>query len=72
MLLGETDFRFARPLSPGGTYDCDGEVVAVERKRGARAGVFDRLTFAVRMREADGGPDVATLSFTMVFPRPDA
>ena len=72
VLLGETDFAFAAPLVPGATYDCDGEIVSVRRKRGARAGVFDLLTFTVRIREPGGDPPVATCSFTMVFPRREA
>ena len=68
-LLGENEIELTGVLRPGGTYDCEGEVMAIERKRGARAGVFDRFTFRVRVRETDGGGSVATCRYTWIVPR---
>jgi hypothetical protein len=71
VLLGETQLDLAGTLTPGASYECQGEIVAVERKRGARAGVFDRLTFTVSVREDGGAAPVATCSYVWVFPRSD-
>jgi|tagenome__1003787_1003787.scaffolds.fasta_scaffold18878135_2 hypothetical protein len=71
VLLGENEIALAGTLTPGASYDCDGEVIAIERKQGARAGVFDKFTFQVRVREPGGGEAVATCTYTWIFPRRD-
>jgi hypothetical protein len=69
VMFGENELEFNGALRPGGTYVCDAEILAVERKTGKRAGVFDRLTFTVRLRETAGSEPVATSTSTWIFPR---
>lgn len=69
VLFGGIEIDLTRPLAPGTTYDVDGEVVAVERKSGRRAGEFDRVTFVHRLA-AEGEP-VATVTHVWIFPRAD-
>jgi len=70
VMYGQADYEFAGTLHPGATYDSDAEIVGVERKEGRRAGVFDTMTFQVRVRERGGSPDpVVTCTHTWVFPR---
>jgi hypothetical protein len=68
VMFGEIELEFAGPLRPEQEYDVEGEVLAVERKRGRRAGVFDRVTFAHRISEI-AGPRVAQVTHTWIFPR---
>lgn len=51
---GEYDFRFEEPLREGVTYRISGEIEHVERKRGARAGLFDLVRFRLDMTDPDG------------------
>jgi N-terminal half of MaoC dehydratase len=69
VMFGEAELDFAGTLRPGGTYACDAEIVAVERKEGKRAGVFDKMTFVVRVRDQASGEPVVTSSNTWIFPR---
>jgi hypothetical protein len=71
-MFGEASFEFSRPLRPDTVYDVAGEVTDVVRKEGRRAGVFDRLTFAVEVREHDGGAPVVVNRNTWIFPRKEA
>lgn len=69
-VLGSTSLGFAKELVVGATYDVDCRVAAVERKHGARLGVFDMVTCEYAFREA-GEPDVvADVGITYLFPRP--
>jgi hypothetical protein len=68
VLFGEIAFEFAQPLRPETTYHVEGEVLAVERKQGRRAGVFDRVRFCHRLTN-DVGEPVATVTHVWVFPR---
>jgi hypothetical protein len=70
--FGEFGAEFHAPLRAGAAYECDAEILEVERKRGRRSGVFDKLTFLVTIREK--GSDTPTVSCTNVwiFPRGDA
>jgi hypothetical protein len=67
VLVGECGFELRRALRPGVEYEGRGGIVAVERKRGARAGAFDLVTFEVALRE--GPIETAHCSFTWVVPR---
>jgi hypothetical protein len=69
VLLGEIAIELDGVLAPDREYECDGEIVDVERKQGARAGVFDRLTFVVHVRESAGADPVASCTYTWIFPR---
>lgn len=69
VLFGECALEFDHPLVPGTCYTLDGEILSVERKVGRRAGAFDRLTFAVRIRERDTGRPVCTNTNTWMIPR---
>lgn len=68
VLLGECGFELPGPLRPGVEYDGSGGIVAVERKRGERAGTFDLVTFEVTLREGTE-PEPARCSYTWVVPR---
>lgn len=68
VLLGECGFELHRPLRPEVAYEGSGGIVAVERKRGARAGTFDLVTFEVHLREGSGD-EAVRCSYTWVVPR---
>ena len=51
---GTYDFEYHRPILEGETYEVRGEITGVERKRGRRAGLFDKVTFRLEMLEASG------------------
>jgi len=51
---GEYDFVFNEPLREGVTYEISGEIEHVERKRGARAGLFDLVRFRLDMTDPEG------------------
>jgi hypothetical protein len=69
--FGEFGVQYHRPLRSGASYECDGEVLGVERKRGRRAGVFDKLTFRVTIREQGSDETVAVCRNAWIFPRAD-
>ncbi len=72
VMFGETSLDFASTLRPGATYLCEAEIVDVERKHGRRAGTFDKMTFEIRVRDAESKEPVVTCSNTWVFPRAEA
>lgn len=51
---GEYDFVYNEPLREGVTYTISGEIEHVERKRGARAGLFDLVRFRLDMTDPNG------------------
>jgi hypothetical protein len=66
VVFGETTVEQLRPLQRDVEYTVAGEIIDVRRKRGRR-GVFDLVTFELRL--ADGAEAVAVNSQTFVFPR---
>ena len=66
---GEYRWELHQPLRVDVPYRATGEVVAVERKRGRRAGLMDALTFRIDMAEAQTGTPVATTHTTCLFLR---
>jgi hypothetical protein len=69
-LLGELGFEFGEvPMRPGITYAVSSELTAVERKRGRRMPVFDRVTLVHRIAERHGGGAVATVTQVWVVAR---
>jgi hypothetical protein len=66
-LLGGCGFSFHRPLLAARSYRGEGEVVAVESKRGRRAGAFDLVTFEVALHDRDEAS--IDCSYTWVIPR---
>ncbi len=72
VMFGETDLEFNGALVPGTTYDCSGEIVEVERKSGKRAGVFDKMTFRIDVRERGAQEPVVSCRNTWIFPRRSA
>lgn len=67
-MFGEAGLEFHELLHIGKTYRVEGEITAVTRKEGRRAGVFDIVTFELRVSDMDGSVvSVSTNSF--VFPR---
>lgn len=69
VMFGENELELRGALHAGSTYDCEGEIVAVERKAGRRAGVFDKLTFRITVRERGGEAPVAHCTSSWIFPR---
>jgi hypothetical protein len=69
VVFGETEIVFGGTLRPGTTYEVEGEIVDVERKSGKRAGVFDKLVFAVRVHEPGASEPVVTNTNTWIVPR---
>jgi acyl dehydratase len=66
-MFGEQRMVFAEPLLEGLEYEAEGEITAVLRKEGRRAGVFDIVTFEIRLSR-EGRPVVASTS-SFVLPR---
>ena len=69
VLLGECGFELRGPLRPEVAYRGSGGIVAVERKRGARAGDFDLVRFEVVLRGLSDDVEIARCSYTWVVPR---
>jgi hypothetical protein len=67
--FGEFGVEYHGTLRAGATYECDAEVLEVERKSGRRAGVFDKLSFRVTIREKGSDSPVATCTNVWIFPR---
>jgi hypothetical protein len=70
IMLGEQRFVFDAPLQVDREYAVEGGIVDVIRKEGRRAGVFDVVTFELRV--LDGGDQVAVSTTSFVFPRREA
>ena len=51
---GGYDFEYHHPLREGATYRTEGSIISVERKRGRRAGLFDLVTFKLRLIDESG------------------
>jgi acyl dehydratase len=67
-MFGEAGIEFHQQLHIGATYRVEGGITAVARKEGRRAGIFDIVTFELRLfDEMDRVTAVTTNSF--VFPR---
>jgi hypothetical protein len=71
VLMGEVDMEFDGTLRPGATYEGDGEIAAVERKHGARAGAFDRVQLRFTVREEGVAEPVLRCRAAWIFPRGD-
>jgi hypothetical protein len=71
-VFGEQRLEFRAPLVIGRDYEVDGEVTSVVRKRGRRAGVFDMLTFVLRLREPGAAEPAVVTENTFIFPRGEA
>jgi hypothetical protein len=70
-MFGEAGIEIRHQLQIGATYRVEGGITAVARKEGRRAGVFDIVTFELRLFDKkDRVTAVSTNSF--VFPRRDA
>jgi hypothetical protein len=69
-MIGSVEIDFREPLRVGQTYAVSGEFVSLTRKHGRRAGVFDLLSFELRLAAANGRVAV-TASQSWVLPRRD-
>ena len=65
--FGEQKMIFSEPVCEGIEYLASGEITDVTRKEGKRAGVFDIVTFEIRLT-SDGREVVRTTS-SFVLPR---
>jgi hypothetical protein len=72
VLFGELELEFQAPLRPEVDYLIDGEIVAVDRKQGRRAGTFDRVRFVHQIRETDTADPMVTVEHVWIFPRAEA
>lgn len=68
VMFGEAQIDVVRPLQIGDTYTVGGKITDIVRKSGKRAGVFDIVTFALDVMDADGTL-VGTSTNSFVFPR---
>ena len=69
VVMGEVQLDYDGTLTAGTTYLCEACIAGVDRKRGARAGVFDRLLLELAVREADRDEPVVSCAATWIFPR---
>ena len=67
-MLGSTRLELSRALEVGVRYVVDGSFLSVERKRGARAGVFDIAIFELNIRDRDAHL-IARTECSLIFPR---
>lgn len=66
-MLASSRLDYARPLRTERAYRVTGRIVAIQRKQGRTAGVFDLLTFEESVLD---GPDlVCTVTNVFVLPR---
>jgi hypothetical protein len=72
VLMGEVDMEFEGALRPGATYEGAGEIAAVERKHGARAGSFDRVQLHFTVHEQGAAEPALRCRAAWIFPRGDA
>lgn len=72
VVLGEVELDFSGAIVPGTTYDCAAEVLAIDRKQGARMGTFDRLSLLFTVRAADRADVVVRCTAIWIFPRTEA
>lgn len=72
VMFGEQRFKFNGPLQVEREYQVDGGIVDVVRKEGRRAGVFDILTFELRVSEPEANEPQAISTTSFVFPRREA
>lgn len=67
-VFGEHETELLGPILVGATYRIEGEVRAAERKEGRRTGVFDIVTFELRLLDSADEP-VAVTRNSFVVPR---
>jgi hypothetical protein len=68
-LAGAYEFEFNAPLRPDVTYRVEGQITAIERKRGKRMGLLDRLTFVVSVIDPDSDEVAITNTTVWMIPR---
>ncbi len=69
VVFGEFEVEYHGMLRAGATYECDAEILRVERKSGLRAGVFDKFCFEVTIREKGSDDPVAVCTNVWIFTR---
>lgn len=68
-MFGECVLEYSGKLVPGETYEIEGGIIDVERKRGRRAGVFDSMTFQLTGRRQGDQEPLFTVTNSFIFPR---
>lgn len=66
-LFGEQQLQFDEPVFEEVEYGANGGIVGVMRKQGKRAGIFDLVTFQIRL-DREGRTAVTTTS-SLILPR---
>lgn len=66
-MFGEQKMVFSEPVFEGVEYLASGEITGVTRKEGKRAGVFDIVTFEIRLDRE--GRQVVSATSSFVLPR---
>jgi hypothetical protein len=69
VVLGEYSAEVNGLIRSGVAYECTAKILSVERKRGQRAGVFDKLSFQVIIREPERSEPLAVTTNDWIFPR---
>ena len=69
---GEYTWVLAAPMREGVAYDVSGEFTEVERKRGKRASVFDKVTFRLGLVEHESGRLAAEVTNSWLFLRSES
>lgn len=69
VMMAGVEFEFAGTLTPGASYEVEGEVTSVERKAGKRAGAFDLVGFEHRLFDGGDRSPVAVVQHAWVIPR---
>jgi hypothetical protein len=72
VLFGELTFEIESPLRPEVEYEVGGGIIAVERKRGRQAGVFDRATFVHELTATGEAEPSMRVTHVWIFPRAGA
>jgi hypothetical protein len=67
VMFGEAEISVIEPLKIGSTYRVDGEITSAVRKAGKRAGVFDIVSFELKLTLSER--HLATSTNAFVFPR---
>jgi hypothetical protein len=69
VMFGECDLEYTGVILPGTTYDCEAQVIDIQRKHGRRVGTFDRFVFRITIHDAESAETVVTCTYSWIFPR---
>lgn len=70
-MIGDHETVLHKPMVVDHLYQVSGSIIAVDRKHGNTAGIFDLVQYELQLHDGDG-LHVATCRNSIVFPRSDA